>query len=139
MKRNRLSHKKAEMISAARKANTSNPFIIYDFYKQLAEVRYIFKIFLVIKWLLFPTTSWVNTEITKKEIKKGNILQNLLLPWKIWLYLSICHVSLHINDIYILYIYIYIYMKTKMIAHINNVLYNEMWVVKEWVKLFCNL
>ena len=30
-----------------------------------------------------------------------------------------------------IYIYIYIYMKTKMIAHINDVLYNEMWVVKE--------
>ena len=58
------SRKKAEMISAAWKANTSNPFIIYDFYKPLAEVRSIFLIFLVIKQLLFPTT-----EITKKEIK----------------------------------------------------------------------
>ena len=28
MKRNRLSHKKVEMISAARKTNTSNPFIM---------------------------------------------------------------------------------------------------------------
>ena len=26
-----------------------------------------------------------------------------------------------------------------MIAHINDVLYNKMWVVKEWVELFCNL
>ena len=42
MKRNRLSHKKAEMISAARKANTSNPFIVYDFYEQLGEVRLLF-------------------------------------------------------------------------------------------------
>ena len=31
MKRNKLSHKKVGMISSARKANTSNPFIIYDF------------------------------------------------------------------------------------------------------------
>ena len=40
MKRNRLSHnKKAEMISCARKSNTSNPFIIYDFYDLLEKVR----------------------------------------------------------------------------------------------------
>ena len=32
MMRKDLSHKKAEMISSARKANTSNLFIIYDFY-----------------------------------------------------------------------------------------------------------
>ena len=38
MKRNRLTHKKAEMISCARKSNTSNPFIIYDFYEQLEKV-----------------------------------------------------------------------------------------------------
>ena len=30
--------KKAEMISTARKANTSNPFIIYDFFDQLEKV-----------------------------------------------------------------------------------------------------
>ena len=41
MKRNRLSHKKVEMNSAAGKANTSNPFIIPDFYEQLAEIRSI--------------------------------------------------------------------------------------------------
>ena len=80
MKRNRLSHKKAEMISAARKANTPNPFIIYDFYKHLAEVRSIFLIFLVIKRSLFPATSRVDTEITKKEIKYVDVLQNLPLP-----------------------------------------------------------
>lgn len=40
MKRNGLSHKKAEMISTARKANTSNPFIIFDFYDQLEQVIY---------------------------------------------------------------------------------------------------
>lgn len=38
MKRNKLSHKKAEMISVARKSNTSNPFLIYDFYDQLEKV-----------------------------------------------------------------------------------------------------
>lgn len=38
MKRNRLTNKKAEMISAARKSNTSNPFIIYDFFDQLEKV-----------------------------------------------------------------------------------------------------
>ncbi|XP_057305999.1 uncharacterized protein LOC130644419 [Hydractinia symbiolongicarpus] len=38
MKRNGLSHKKAEMISTARKANTSNPFIIFDFYDQLEQI-----------------------------------------------------------------------------------------------------
>ena len=36
--------------------------------------------YLVIKQLLFPTTSGVDTEITKKEIKKADILQNLSLP-----------------------------------------------------------
>ena len=30
-----------------------------------------------------------------------------------------------------IYIYIYIYMKTKMLAHKNDLLYNEMWVVEE--------
>ena len=38
MKGNKLSHKKAEMISCARKANTPNPFIIYDFYNIIDEV-----------------------------------------------------------------------------------------------------
>ena len=38
MKRNKLSHKKAEMISSARKLNTAYPFIIYDFFSQLEEV-----------------------------------------------------------------------------------------------------
>ena len=37
MKRNKLSHKKAEMISSARKLNTTNPFIIYGFFDQLEE------------------------------------------------------------------------------------------------------
>ena len=32
-----------------------------------------------------------------------------------------------------------IYMKTKMIEHINDLLYNEMWVVEEWVELFCRI
>ena len=35
MKGNRLSIKKAEMISLARKSSTSNPFIIYDYYNLL--------------------------------------------------------------------------------------------------------
>ena len=38
MKRHELSHKKAKTISSARKANTSNPFIIYDFYNLIDEV-----------------------------------------------------------------------------------------------------
>ena len=38
LKRNRLSTKKATIISAARKAATSNPFIVYDFYEKLEEV-----------------------------------------------------------------------------------------------------
>ena len=38
MKRNKLSSKKAEMISTARRANTSNPFIMYDFFDQLEKV-----------------------------------------------------------------------------------------------------
>ena len=38
MKRNKLSHKKAEMMSSATKLNTANPFIIYDFFNQL-EVK----------------------------------------------------------------------------------------------------
>ena len=38
MKRNGLSLKKAEMISAARKSATSDPFVIYDFYDLLEEL-----------------------------------------------------------------------------------------------------
>ena len=40
MQRNQLSLKKAEMISSARISNTSNPFIIYDFFDQLEKVTY---------------------------------------------------------------------------------------------------
>ena len=38
MKRNKLSLKKANMISAARKSATGTPFIIHDFYDQLKKV-----------------------------------------------------------------------------------------------------
>ena len=38
MKRNKLSLKKASMICIARKSNTSNPFIIYDFFGKLEEI-----------------------------------------------------------------------------------------------------
>ena len=38
MKRNKLSLKKASMIYVARKSNTSNPFIIYDFFDKLEEI-----------------------------------------------------------------------------------------------------
>ena len=38
IKRNKLLMKKAEMISTAPKANTPNPFIIYDFFDQLEKV-----------------------------------------------------------------------------------------------------
>ena len=38
MKYNKLNHKKAEMMSSARKASTSNPFIICDFYNLIDEV-----------------------------------------------------------------------------------------------------
>ena len=38
MKRKKLSLKKANMISAARKSCTGNPFIIYDFYEQLSNI-----------------------------------------------------------------------------------------------------
>ena len=38
MKRNKLSRKKAEMISSARKLNIPYPFIICDFFSQLEEV-----------------------------------------------------------------------------------------------------
>ena len=38
MERNRLSLKKANMISSARKSATSNPFIIFDFFDQLEKV-----------------------------------------------------------------------------------------------------
>ena len=37
MKGNRLSIKKAEMISLARKSSTSNPFIIYGYYNLLEK------------------------------------------------------------------------------------------------------
>ena len=38
MKRNKLSHKKAEMINTVRKASTSNTFMVYDFYNLIDEV-----------------------------------------------------------------------------------------------------
>ena len=38
MKRNNLSLKKANMIRAARKSATANPFVIYDFYEQLESI-----------------------------------------------------------------------------------------------------
>ena len=38
MKRNKLSLKKASMICVARKSNTSNPFIIYNFFDKLEEI-----------------------------------------------------------------------------------------------------
>ena len=38
MQQNKLSMKKAEMISVARKSATANRFVIYDFYVQLAEI-----------------------------------------------------------------------------------------------------
>ena len=41
MARNKLTHKKAEMISCAWKSNTSNPFLIYDFYDQLEAVSHL--------------------------------------------------------------------------------------------------
>ena len=43
VKCNKLSFEKANMISAARKSATSNPFIIYDFYDQLDEIVYNLK------------------------------------------------------------------------------------------------
>ena len=41
MARNKLTHKKAEMISSAQKSNMSNPFLIYDFYNQLESVSHL--------------------------------------------------------------------------------------------------
>ena len=41
MARNKLTHKKAEMSSSARKSNTSNPFLIYNFYDQLESVSHL--------------------------------------------------------------------------------------------------
>ena len=41
MARNKLIHKKAEMISSAQKSNTSNSFLIYDFYDQLELVSHL--------------------------------------------------------------------------------------------------
>ena len=93
MKRHKLSHKKAEMISAAPKVTL---LIFHHIWLLRGKVRSIFWICLVIKRLLFRTNSGVDmeiTRITKKEIKKTAILQNLLFPWKIWLYLSTCHLS----------------------------------------------
>ena len=96
------------MVSAARKADTSIPFIIYDFYEQLAEVRSIFKIFLVINWLLFPTNLGVDREITNKEIKKVDILKFFLLPWKIWfhlLYVFTCDIYVYTCKTFILHLF----------------------------------
>ena len=39
MECNKLILKKAEMIRSSRIANTSNPFIIYDFYNTLEKVK----------------------------------------------------------------------------------------------------
>ena len=41
MARNKLTHKKAEMISSAQKSNMSNPFLIYDSYNQLESVSHL--------------------------------------------------------------------------------------------------
>ena len=38
LRRNKLTMKKAEMISSSRMSNTENPFIIYDFYDTLEKV-----------------------------------------------------------------------------------------------------
>ena len=38
LRRNKLTMKKTEMINSSRISNTSNPFIIYDFYDALAKV-----------------------------------------------------------------------------------------------------
>ena len=54
MKRNKLSHKKAEMISSARLSNTSNAFIIYDFYDQVEKVC----IYIYIYIYTYITCSW---------------------------------------------------------------------------------
>ena len=39
IKRNKLTHKKAEMISSARKSNTANLFIIYNFFDYNVKVK----------------------------------------------------------------------------------------------------
>ena len=41
MARNNLTPKNAEKISSAWKSNTSNSFLIYDFYDQLKSVSYL--------------------------------------------------------------------------------------------------
>ena len=74
MKRNKLSHKKAEMISSARLSNTSNAFIIYDFYDQVEKVCiyiYIYKriIHLVrIQNFLSPIYTHVHVRIKGQEM-----------------------------------------------------------------------
>ena len=84
MKRNRLSRKKVEMNSAAGKANTSNPFIMLDFYEQLSEIRSIILNIFSYQTITFPSNDYFSsgedTEITKKEIKKADISQHLSLP-----------------------------------------------------------
>ena len=39
LRRNKLTMKKAEMISSAQMSNTANPFIIYDFFDQFENVN----------------------------------------------------------------------------------------------------
>ena len=41
MARNKLTNQKAEMISSGRKSDTSNSFLLYDFYDQLESVSYL--------------------------------------------------------------------------------------------------
>ena len=41
VKRNHLTLKKAELISSCQFSNTSNPFIVYDFYDTLEKVCFI--------------------------------------------------------------------------------------------------
>ena len=43
MKRNKLSLKKADKFSTARKANTPNPFIIYIIYNFLDQLEKVFR------------------------------------------------------------------------------------------------
>ena len=55
MARSKLTLKKAEMISSTWKSNTSNPFLIYDFYDQLESVSHLHSFMNILK--LSPNVS----------------------------------------------------------------------------------
>ena len=82
MKRHKLSHKKAEMISAAPKVTL---LIFHHIWLLRGKVRSIFWICLVIKRLLFPTNSgwiWKLQKLQRRKLKRQEFCKIYCFPEK---------------------------------------------------------